>query len=219
MALLLLPSPSVLAWILGYARTAMLWSRESHQVRADVKLSLGHISSVWLISLPALDQCQEILISCSSWPWRAVLGTVICSAAGGGPAQALAGCAQLPPAVSDVAGLEQGKAVLRAWGPLRELLGLFGLSPSGNIMLVGGGATTLLHCPGHHPAPHGQALLCCQEPFSAKCCPQSQLQHWWRLSPVCPGCAGTRPAMVQGLISGFGFCSAVGIMENCWAEE
>lgn len=25
--------------------------------------------------------------------------------------------------------------------------------------------------------------------------------------------------MVQGMISGFGFCSAVGVMENCWGEE
>lgn len=80
-------------WVMPWLQCFV--AEESTQQRADVKLSLGSISSAWLVSLPALDQCQEILISCSSWPWRAVLGTVICRAVGGGPAQASAGCAQL----------------------------------------------------------------------------------------------------------------------------
>lgn len=137
----------------------MLCSRGRNWARAVAKLSLGPISSAWLISLPALDQCQEILISCSSWPWRAVLGTVICCTVGRGPAQAFGRVSTaVPPPASVAAGLEQGKAVLRAQGPHRELVGVFGLSPQGTTCWLMGESIVLLHCTGHHPAPPEPSL-------------------------------------------------------------
>lgn len=128
-------------------------------------------------------------------------------------------CTAVPAPASNAAGSEPGKAVLRAQEPLRELVGVFGLFPLGDNMLAGGGAHPSASL---HRAPSmGKPSLagCCREALSAKCCPQAQLQHRWRLSPVFLGCFGTRPAVVLSLISGFGFCSAVRVMESCWGEE
>lgn len=67
-------------------------------------------------------------------------------------------CTAAPPAANSVAGLEQGKAGLRARGAHRELVGMLGSPPQGTTWCLVGEPVILLHCTGHHPAPPWPSL-------------------------------------------------------------
>lgn len=107
--------------------------------------------------------------------------------------------------------------VLRAQGPHREPVGVFGICPWGDSMLVGEELITLIPCAGQHPAPLWTSLPCwvlLRDPCGQMCVPG--------LSCSTAGGSPCSPRTVWDQAhhhSGFGFCSAVRRMGRCWEGE